>query len=196
MTSTIPDSASPNPESGSPTPTSQAASPAEGSVPRWTLTTTDGQTRSGPLGSWAQEDPSESDLPPEVLHTRLEDLTLWRAFDGTQLPVFSTAFKDSTTPVEYPVLSASLDCYPHEDDPAKRVPLLNIELAPECWIADLDPAALDAFLAAMREQLDVLEKAAGTALRAAREEWDRIREDREPDTSSAPPAKDPARPRP
>jgi hypothetical protein len=151
---------------------------SERRVRRWTITTTDGQKHSGPLGSWVEEDPSETDVPPGSLARRLEDLTLWAAFPGaSQIAVQSKAFEDWETPVEYPVMRASLDCYPYEEDPARRVPLLNIELAPECSVIDLDPARLAAFLAAMRAQLDLLEQVAGKALAEAREEWERIRED-------------------
>jgi hypothetical protein len=150
---------------------------SERRVRRWTITTTDGQKRSGPLGSWVEEDPSEADVPPGSLARRLEDLTLWAAFPGASIAVQSKAFEDWETPVEYPVMRASLDCYPYEEDSARRVPLLNIELAPECSVIDLDPARLAVFLAAMRTQLDVLEQVAGKALVDAREEWERIRED-------------------
>jgi hypothetical protein len=146
-------------------------------VRRWTITTTDGQKLSGPLGSWAEEDPSETDVPPESLARRLEDLTLWAAFPGASIAVQSKAFEDWETPVEYPVMRASLDCYPYEEDPARRSPLLNIELAPECSVIDLDPDRLAVFLAAMRAQLDLLEQVAGKALLDAREEWERLRED-------------------
>jgi hypothetical protein len=155
----------------------ESASSLEGDVRRWTITTTDGQKHSGPLSSWAEEDPSETDVPPGSLARRLEDLTLWAAFPGTSIAVQSKAFEDWETPVEYPVMRASLDCYPYDEDPARRVPLLNIELAPECSVIDLDPERLAAFLAAMRTQLDVLEQVAGKALVEAREEWERIRED-------------------
>ncbi|SDN05747.1 DUF6907 domain-containing protein [Actinacidiphila guanduensis] len=162
---------------GSISASAESASSLEGSVRRWTITTTDGQKHSGPLGSWAEEDPSETDVPPESLTRHLEDLTLWAAFPGTSIAVQSKAFEDWETPVEYPVMRASLDCYPYEEDPARRVPLLNIELAPECSVIDLDPDRLAAFLAAMRAQLDLLEQVAGKALVEAREEWERIRED-------------------
>jgi hypothetical protein len=151
-------------------------------VRQWTITTTDGRKYSGPLGSWAEEDPSRTDVPPDSLDRRLEDLTLYAAFPGaSQIAVQSKAFEDWETPVEYPVMRASLDCSPYDEDPARRVPLLNIELAPECSVIDLDPDRLAVFLAAMRAQLDLLEQVAGKALVEAREEWERIREDRQPE---------------
>jgi hypothetical protein len=170
---------------------------SERRVRRWTITTTDGQKLSGPLGSWAEEDPSRTDVPPDALARRLEDLTLYAAFPGApQITVQSKAFEDWETPVEYPVLRASLDCYPYEEDPARRVPLLNIELAPECAVIDLDPDRLAVFLAAMRAQLDLLEQVAGKALVEAREEWERIREGGSPNPLRSSPAGKAVDPRP
>jgi hypothetical protein len=151
-----------------------AETSADGRTKRWEISTTNGTVVSGPLGTWLQEDPSERGVAPEKLGLRLADLNQWTEFSGMARGVHSTCFGDSTEQVEVELLRVSLDCRPFDEDPAQRVPLVNVEVAPECWVTNLDPEGLAEFVAGMRAQLDVLEQTVGPALAQAREEWGRI----------------------
>ncbi|WP_407675914.1 DUF6907 domain-containing protein [Peterkaempfera bronchialis] len=77
--------------------------------PTWTLTTTGGHTLTGHLPAWADEDPSESGIPLELLGTRLADISHRTTFPGQPAKVVL----GSAPAQDAEILWASIDCHPY-----------------------------------------------------------------------------------
>jgi hypothetical protein len=134
----------------------------------WSIATTAEFTASGHLPAWADEDPSESDVPLNRLPLALADVCHRSAFDGQPLRVQSPA---SETPVER-VLWGSIEVHPYAEEPASRVPVAQVAFVDDYWVNDLDPDDLTDLAVKLRAQADRLEHEVRPALVAARADWD------------------------
>lgn len=136
----------------------------------WRITTRDGDTVAGPLPAWAGCDPSEDGVPPAELPVRLADITHHAAFPGQTVTVYSPSHA-SGQPCDVEILHGSIDCVPFAEQPASRVPVVNLRLTDECWITDLTPDDLAALSAQLRSQADRLDREIRPTLIAARSDW-------------------------
>jgi anti-sigma regulatory factor (Ser/Thr protein kinase) len=149
---------------------SQHEQPAPWSTPgTWTLTTTQGTVTTGYLPDWAEDDPSETDVAPELLPARLAAINHRTVFEGQYMSVRAP---DATGKAEEEeIFGASIDCNPYDENPAHRVPIANLQVLPDFWISALSPADLTAIIGQLRSQADRLETEVHPALTAAREDW-------------------------
>ncbi|WJD99737.1 DUF6907 domain-containing protein [Streptomyces antimycoticus] len=137
----------------------------------WTITTTDGQTVTGYLPSWAEADPSEKDLDPARLPLQLADLAHVARFDGAPLRVFSPGYEGFKGGVfEEAVFAATLDVHPYDDEPVRRQPTVNLEVVQDHWIENLGPDELADVIAKVRAQMDRLDDVHARLVQA-RAEW-------------------------
>jgi hypothetical protein len=166
MTSTTP----PNDVPTSGTAPASSALPTPAPARHWTLATTDGQTVTGYLPDWATDDPSERNIPPGQLEARLADINHHRPFSGQTVRVYTPA-NTHAEPVEEEVLHGSIDCNPYATQPEARTPVVNLHLAAESWITDLDPDDLTHLANQFRTQADHLDHTVRSALIAARNDW-------------------------
>lgn len=144
--------------------------PAPWSMPgTWTITTTDGRAAGGYLPEWAEDDPSETGVPPEELNRRLALVSHRTFFEGPLLPVTAPDLWDG--PEDEPVFEGSIDCNPHDADPRLRVPVVNLRIAEGRWVLGLDPDALGRVADRLREHADFLDRTVRVDLRAARDGW-------------------------
>jgi anti-sigma regulatory factor (Ser/Thr protein kinase) len=147
-----------------------SAQPAPWSTPRtWTITTTDGAATSGYLPDWAEDDPTEIDVPPEELAQRLTAVNHRTFFEGPLMPVTAPGLWGG--PQDEPVLEGSLDCNPHDPDPRKRVPVVNLQVVDGRWALGLDPQALAEVAAKLHAHARLLDEKIRPALIAARDDW-------------------------
>ncbi|MFI0937439.1 ATP-binding protein [Streptomyces sp. NPDC021020] len=135
----------------------------------WTITTTDGTVNEGYLPEWAEDDPTEVDVPPDELAQRLALVNHRTFFEGPLMPVIAPGLWDG--PQDEPVLEGSIDCNPHDPDPRHRVPAVNLQLAEGRWILGLDPHQLTEIAAKLREHADLFDQKICPALVAARDDW-------------------------
>ncbi|MFI0718425.1 ATP-binding protein [Streptomyces sp. NPDC021224] len=141
----------------------------------WTITTTDGTVSEGYLPDWAEDDPTEVDVPVDELPQRLALVHHRTFFEGPLMPV--TAPDLWGGPQDEPVLEGSIDCNPHDPDPRLRVPVVNLQLAEGRWILGLDPHQLTEIATKLREHADLLDQKIRPALVAARDDWAARRRD-------------------
>jgi hypothetical protein len=146
----------------------------EGAARRWTISTVNGVTVSGYLPAWADEDPSESGVSPERLSVTLVDIAHRRVFDGAVFLAFTTeGGLDGAHPVS--VFQAEIQCSPCPDPtlPGEPViPVVNIQISPECWMTDLGPDELANVAVRLRALVDRIEREVLPALIAARADWE------------------------
>ncbi len=136
----------------------------------WTITTTSGVTVSGYLPRWAQEDPSEVDVPPEELAARLADITHHVDFPGQMLDSYSPGNPTShDAPLE--ILRSSIDCNPYATGSDPRCPVVNIRIAGEFWLTDLGPKEVAGLVAKLRTLADRLDRDIIPTLDNARSDW-------------------------
>jgi anti-sigma regulatory factor (Ser/Thr protein kinase) len=135
----------------------------------WTITTTDGTVYEGYLPDWAEDDPTEVDVPPDELAQRLALVNHRTFFEGPLMPVTAPDLWDG--PQDEPVLEGSIDCNPHDPDPHHRIPVVNLQLAEGRWILGLDPHQLTEIATKLREHADLLDQKIRPALTAARDDW-------------------------
>jgi anti-sigma regulatory factor (Ser/Thr protein kinase) len=135
----------------------------------WTITTTDGTVSEGYLPDWAEDDPTEIDVPVEELPQRLALINHRTFFEGPLMPVTAPDLWDG--PQDEAVLEGSIDCNPHDPDPRKRMPVVNLQLAEGRWILGLTPHQLTEIATKLREHADLLDQKIRPALTAARENW-------------------------
>ncbi|WP_328914636.1 MULTISPECIES: DUF6907 domain-containing protein [unclassified Streptomyces] len=138
----------------------------------WKITTANGIAACGYLPDWAEADPSESGVDPERLHVTLADIAHRMAFRGMTLTVF-TRDGGAEHPHEVDLLHGEIECHPYSDpdhpnDP--RIPVANVQISPDCWMAGLEPGALAELAAKLRTHADCLEHTLLPALVAARED--------------------------
>ncbi|BBA99054.1 hypothetical protein RVR_5515 [Actinacidiphila reveromycinica] len=124
----------------------------------------------GPLPSWADCDPSEDGVPPTELPVRLSDITHHAEFPGQTVTVYSPSHA-SGRPCDIEILHGSIDCIPFAEQPACRVPVVNLRLTDDCWITDRTPDGLAALSAQLRSQADRLDREIRPALITARSDW-------------------------
>ncbi|WP_328912729.1 MULTISPECIES: DUF6907 domain-containing protein [unclassified Streptomyces] len=133
----------------------------------WTLTTTGGHTLTGHLPAWADDDPSESGIPLELLGTRLADISHRTTFPGQTTHVVL----GSAPAQEAKILWATIDCHPYADDPDPRTPVASIALVDDYWLTHLTPDDLTHIATQLRTQADRLDHDVKPRLIAAREDW-------------------------
>jgi hypothetical protein len=136
---------------------------------KWTITTSAGFGTSGYLPEWAEDDPSESDVPLDMLRVRLGSMNHRTFFEGPIMPVSTTDTKGDVE--EDAVFEGSLDCNPYDQDPRLRVPVVNIQVCLGRWILGLNPQGLEEIAAKLRAQADRLHDEILPALIAARDDW-------------------------
>ncbi|MEW2518157.1 DUF6907 domain-containing protein [Actinacidiphila alni] len=113
----------------------------------WTVTAENGTTVTGHLPAWAEKDPSESGVPADLLETTLSDVGLYRYYPGQTATLDTTVYATadgSRYNGPAPILRPQIVCRPHDDDPAERVPLVQLEVVEggDDWIPNLDPAGV------------------------------------------------------
>lgn len=143
------------------------AGQAEGAERTWTIATTSGYTASGYLPPWADEDPSRTGVPLDRLSAALDDIRHHAAFDGQLLPVSP----DGGPAKDTVVLSAAMVCDPCAEDPALRVPVVNLQLVDDYWMNGFGPDQLAGVAVTLRIQADYLDREVRPALVTARAQW-------------------------
>lgn len=140
----------------------------------WTITTENGVKVTGYRPPWAPGDPSEDGIPAGWLELHLDDLAHVRYFDGQTVNVdTSRGVGEDRYYGPAGILSAGIWCKPYSDDPAERVPVVNVELLDggDDWIHGLDPDGVADLAAKLRAQADRLDNEVRPALIAARADW-------------------------
>jgi hypothetical protein len=132
----------------------------------WTITTT-GPAITGHLPEWAEEDPSETGVPPDRLDIVLADICHYAEFSGQGMHVAT----DGGTGTFAVVLGGSIECYPYAEHAAPRIPVVNLQIIDDYWINNLDPDHLTEITAKLRVQADYLDHEIRPALIAARADW-------------------------
>jgi len=135
----------------------------------WTITTECGSVMSGYLPEWAEDDPTEIDVPLDLLPARLTGINHRNFFEGAMMPLTATESRDDAE--EDAVFEGSIDCNPYDEDPQLRVPVVNIQVCLGRWILGLDPQELADIAVKLRAQADRLHDDVLPALIAAREDW-------------------------
>jgi len=144
--------------------------PAPWSTPgKWTITTESGSVTSGYLPDWAEDDPTEADVPLDLLPARLGGINHRNFFEGAMMPLTTTDAKDEAE--EDAVFEGSIDCNPYDADTRLRVPVVNIQVCLGRRILGLDPQELADIAVKLRTQADRLQDEVLPALIAAREDW-------------------------
>ena len=116
----------------------QAGQPTPFSTPgRWTIRTVDGSETTGYLPDWAEDDPSEVHVPLDLLPLRLAQVEHRTFFDGQVVDLAMPS--PGSIAEEEVVFGGSIDCTPYAADPQLRLPVVNIQVGPQCWITGLDP---------------------------------------------------------
>jgi hypothetical protein len=138
----------------------------------WHISTLCGCTVSGYLPAWAEDDPTATGVPFELLPILLDDVNHTASFDGQLVPVHSPVSRrePSHSEEEY-IFRAHIACRPYTEDPEPRLPIVNIEIVGDLWINGLDPAGLAELASTLRAQADRLDHEVRSALVAAREDW-------------------------
>ncbi|MFJ5608118.1 DUF6907 domain-containing protein [Streptomyces sp. NPDC093221] len=137
---------------------------------RWTITTPNGPEVSGYLPDWAEDDPSESGVPFDLLPLRLTHIEHRTFFEGQTVSLVETWPGNAAE--EEVVLGGSIDCAPYASDPRFRLPVVNIQVCPEHWIAGLDPDGVAEIAARLLDQAELLIREVRPALIAARKDWE------------------------
>lgn len=146
------------------------AQPAPWSTPgAWTITATDGTAASGYLPEWAEDDPTETGVPPEELDRRLVLVNHRTFFEGPLASVTAPDLWDGAE--DEPLFEGSIDCNPHDPDARLRIPVVNLRVAEGRWILGLTPEGLGDIAGKLRAQADLLEGKVRAALVAARDDW-------------------------
>ena len=135
----------------------------------WTITTTAGLAESGYLPDWAEDDPSEAGVPPDLLPTRRTGINHRTFFEGAMMPVTTTDSRNDAE--EDAVFEGSIDCNPYDADTRSRVPVVNIQICLGHRILGLNPQELVGIAVKLRAQADRLHDEVLPALIAAREDW-------------------------
>lgn len=143
---------------------------AVGSGGEWCITTSDRDVAvRGYLPGWAEDDPSGTDVAPELLGKRLADVHHRQDFGGESATVAFACDPPRATVV----FGVTVDCRPFAEDDQPAVPVANVQIVDDFWFKDLDPDGLGAVAALLRAQADRLEQQARPALVAARDDWRR-----------------------
>ncbi|WP_405583319.1 DUF6907 domain-containing protein [Streptomyces sp. NBC_01190] len=135
----------------------------------WTITTTTGLATSGYLPEWAEDDPSEAAVPPDLLPARLAAINHRNLFEGAMMPLTATDRRSDAE--EDAVFEGSIDCNPYDADTHLRAPVVNIQVCLGRWILGLNPRELTDIALKLRAQADRLHDEVLPALIAARDDW-------------------------
>ncbi|MFJ5608355.1 ATP-binding protein [Streptomyces sp. NPDC093221] len=135
----------------------------------WTIATEGGAVVSGYLPEWAEDDPTEVGVPPDLLPSLLAQINHRSLFEGPMLPLAAPDVWDGVE--EDAVFEGSIDCDPYDEDPRLRMPVVNLHVAVGRWIPALDPQGLAEVTAKLRAHADFLDTKVRPALIAAREDW-------------------------
>ena len=112
-----------------------ATAPNTASARTWVVATVGGETVSGYLPGWADEDPSRCGVLPEWLHVALADVVLEADMGGLVLPVAC----GQGPAEEAGVLAVTIGCKPFGEDDEPRVPVVSVQVVDDFWLRDLDP---------------------------------------------------------
>ena len=138
----------------------------------WSISTTGGFTLTGYLPPWADEDPSDTDVPLERLSIKLIDLAHWWPFDGQRMRIHHPAHADEQAgESEESLFDGHITCYPYSEDPQERTPYANVRVVDDFWLNNLTPEGLAQLATQLRTQADHLEKDVTPILEAARNDW-------------------------
>jgi hypothetical protein len=149
--------------------------PSDGTPPPWntpgksTITTDSGSTTSGYLPAWAEDDPTEADVPLDQLPERLAGINHRNFFEGPMVPLTAPDVWEGVE--EDAVFEGRIDCNPYDPDPGLRVPVVNLQVCVGRWILGLDPLGVAEVAAKLRAHADFLDAKVRPALNAAREDW-------------------------
>ncbi|WP_327290402.1 ATP-binding protein [Streptomyces sp. NBC_01198] len=149
--------------------------PSDGTPPpwstpgKWTITTDTGSATSGYLPAWAEDDPTEANVPLGQLPERLAGINHRNLFEGPMLPLTAPDVWQGAE--EDAVFEGSIDCNPYDPDPGLRVPVVNLQVCVGRWILGLDPLGVAEVAAKLRVHADFLDEKVRPALDAAREDW-------------------------
>ncbi|MEU6848454.1 hypothetical protein ABZ901_00700 [Actinacidiphila alni] len=147
-----------------------AASPGR----TWSISTTGGFTLTGHLPPWADEDPSDTDVPLERLSVTLIDLAHRRPFAGQQMRVHHPARTDvdgQAGGTEESLFDGHITCYPYSENPMERAPYADVRVVEDFWLNNLTPEDLTDLAARLRAQADRLETELVPMLEEARSDW-------------------------
>ncbi|MEW2519026.1 ATP-binding protein [Actinacidiphila alni] len=135
----------------------------------WTITTDSGSAISGYLPAWAEDDPTEANVPLDQLPERLAGINHRNFFEGPMMPITAPDVWERAE--EDAVFEGSIDCNPYDPDLGLRVPVVNLQVCVGRWILGLDPHGLAEVAAKLHAHADFLEAKVRPALIAAREDW-------------------------
>ena len=133
----------------------------------WAIATSTGDTVTGHQPTWAENNPSQTGVPPERLEIVLADICHYTDFSAQGIRVATHGGPGTFTGI----LGGSIDCHPYAQDPAPRIPVVNLQIIDDHWIHNLDPDQLAAITAKLRAQADYLDHEIRPALTAARTDW-------------------------
>jgi len=164
----------------------------------WTLTATDGWVVSGYLPGWADQDPSEADVPAEELSARLAEICHYQDFPGQRLrftvvsdnPAFSVLSDllpgppPCTESDEIEAFLGGIVCRALDDGSASHAPTVNMDILPGYVMDALTPDDLADLAVKLRAQADRIECDIRPKLIAAREDWTTQHQHRGPFFSS------------
>jgi hypothetical protein len=138
----------------------------------WTITATNGVSASGYLPAWAAVDPSQTNVQPDHMMNRLDDVTHIKWYSGqlierTDLPDETGRYTGPTA-----ILCPQIDVDPFDEDPVNRIPTATVEIIEgwDCWIPGLGPEGAHALADQLRAQAAVLDQV-GDDLAAYRADW-------------------------
>ncbi|WP_435127745.1 DUF6907 domain-containing protein [Actinacidiphila sp. bgisy144] len=140
------------------------------SVRQWAMTTTTGERTTGYLPPWAAEDPSEHDVPPQELTTRLADIRHSTEFPGQVLRAHSPG-NGTDAPEGMEILRATITCTPYAAAPEPAIPVATVWVADAFQITDLDPTGLAEIVQGLRAVADRLDLVVIPQLNDIRTEW-------------------------
>ncbi|MFC4035061.1 DUF6907 domain-containing protein [Streptomyces polygonati] len=141
----------------------------------WSISTTGGLTLTGYLPPWADEDPSDTNVPLEKLSLTLIDLTHWQPFEGQTMHVHHPAHADGDGKAgegEDTLFNGNITCHPYSEHPRGRTPFANIHIVNDFWMNNLTPGDLTHLAAQLRAQADRLDNEIRPALVTARADWE------------------------
>jgi hypothetical protein len=152
-----------------------AAESASPDYRTWSISTTGGVTITGYLPPWADEDPSDTNVPLEKLSIELIDLTHWQPFDGQTMHIHHPAHADGDGKAgegEDTLFNGNITCYPYSEDLRERTPFANVRVVDDFWMNNLTPDDLTDLAAQLRAQADRLDNEIRPSLIAARTDWE------------------------
>lgn len=157
-------------------PAKAVAPPTANEPCTWTITTDTGFSISGHLPTWADDDPSQNQLPVDRLGIALSDINHHHDVCGEILALpLRTPEDHGRHDQAVPVLCGSIDCNPYAAAPELRVPVFNFHLVDDYRIEALGPDGITELAAILRAHADALDQRVRPALIEARNDWARHR---------------------